>query len=192
MEPDVDHLDAQWNPLLEGFGFVRFQEILMYRGAGVLFTRKKAGGLEVFLILRRGKRSSLLSALEARRGRPFFQRLISSINASINSGVWSIPGGGREKRHANAIENAIEEAHEETGFPCPEETLREILKHLNRVWCPFVFDWQTFRAHLDSVPHDWPDSNAKDAHEYAKSGWFSVDAIPEPHHFLLMRSIEAL
>ena len=130
-----------------------------YEGSGILFV---AGGAE--------HPSDMLVLLASRR----------------RSGIWTIPGGGREPGDADCWATALREVTEEFG-PLPRSAAK-----LGRQRYPFGllgFEWTTHVVRL-SAPTEagvFPAEGARDfPHEFREAKWFPLKAMPPRTHLLLI------
>ena len=126
-----------------------------YHGAGILFYKKQ---------------QSKLSILLAQRKR---------------SGVWSIPGGGRDGCDSDPWSVANRETAEEFGSVPSRHQVKSSWTY------PFGilgFHWTTFVVEaLDPPPiESYPDRRARDfVNEFRNVAWFPINALPPKTHWLL-------
>jgi len=126
-----------------------------YRGAGIVFVCMEAGVPAILLAQRR------------------------------RSGVWSIPGGGAERRDGGDFwRTALRETEEEFGrlpgpTPAPWFAQRFPFGWLG-------FSWTTYVVRLGERPEGFPNRNARDfTHEFRDAAWFPIDRLPPKCHWLL-------
>ena len=130
----------------------------IYRGAGILFLARDHSGKLAMLLGRR------------------------------RSGVWSIPGGARNRMDASAVDTAWRETHEEFG-PLPANAgLPEQLLTFSYPFSCLGFSWKTIVVMLPTMPdeHEFPSPAARDFHvEFTRADWFLISSLPPRTHLLL-------
>jgi 8-oxo-dGTP pyrophosphatase MutT (NUDIX family) len=181
------------------------------RGAGILFIfRPTTGPIKILLAKRQNKEKRWLQIYgEANTKASFFKKIgktsIRYLNRNFNADKWTIIGGYFDRgKDRSMLDCAIREAKEETigeqqsRWALPQyapvitalDNLRSQNIHETRILhlrLPFA-QWDTYLVELRAIPPGWPNLN----HEFETCGWFALDALPQPLHKLMGRTLKNL
>ncbi len=171
---------------------------LPIKGGGVLFFHKDSKGqLFVFLGKRNGRRQSFLAHLADRRkenAHNFSKSVFKAILDSYNKGVWSILGGGMEKKDEGdfkvcAYREAIEESMQNPKVEAAIADFKKIQQGKDYfVWYNRLgFCWLTVL-----IPVHERFSIQLTASEFTRGEWRKIEEFTSELHPYLPRALERL